>query len=170
MKEKVLTMEKELIIENIQDRVEFTDELSLLIEKAIEESLKLEGFEKPSEISVLIVDDERIRGINKEQRNIDKATDVLSFPMLDMENGELLCEDWDYDPEGNYILLGDIVLSLETAKRQAEEYGHSLEREVAFLTTHSMLHLLGYDHMEEDEEKTMIEKQEMVLTKMGLRR
>lgn len=159
-----------IIIENEQDKVEISDSIIKLIEKTIEISMKAEKLTKAYEVSVLIVDDEEIRAINKEHRDIDKPTDVLSFPMAEFENGELISDEGDYDLEFEELMLGDIIISAETAKRQADEYGHSFEREVAFLTAHSCFHLLGYDHMEEEEEKLMIGKQESILQQMGLTR
>ena len=112
-------------------------------------------------------DNEQIRVINNEQRGIDKATDVLSFPMLEFDEDGTACAD--YDTDGDYVILGDIVISLERAREQSEEYGHSFIREVAFLTAHSMLHLLGYDHIKsEKEERIMCEKQEAVLQSLGI--
>lgn len=140
-------------------------ELSDTIEKLIYESLRYEGFEKPCEVSVSIVDNQEIRQINQQFRDIDSATDVLSFPLQTFEEGE----QPDVNEKGE-ILLGDIIISLERAKEQGEEYGHSLKREVAFLTAHSMLHLLGYDHMEEEEEKEMFAKQREILIKAGIPR
>lgn len=143
----------------------FSVELSDVIEKLIRQSLEYEGFEKPCEVSVSIVDDKEIRQINNQFRNIDRATDVLSFPLLTFEEGEV----FDLN-EKDEVLLGDIIISLERAREQALEYGHSLKREVAFLTAHSMLHLLGYDHMEEEEEKEMFAKQNEILIKAGIPR
>lgn len=160
----------EVIIENIQDKVNFTEKMKDLIDKAIEKSLYLEGFKIDSEISVLLVDDERIREINREQRNIDKPTDVLSFPIVNIVEGKINPGIGDYDMENGLILLGDIVISLETAVKQAEEYGHSLERELAFLVTHGVFHLLGYDHQDREQEKRMMSKQESVLKSLGLSR
>ena len=108
---------------------------------------------------------EGIRELNKEHRDIDRETDVLSFPLGDDENG------YEVDPDTDAIMLGDIVISLEKAKQQAEEYGHSYRREVAFLLTHSLFHLLGYDHVNsEEEEKEMFGKQDKVLDKLGITR
>jgi len=159
-----------IIIENEQDKVEIPDSISKLIEKTIEMCMKAEELTMAYEVSVLIVDDEEIRAINREHRDIDKPTDVLSFPMAEFRNGELISDEGDYDLEFEELMLGDIIISAETAKRQAEEYGHSFEREIAFLTAHSCFHLLGYDHMEEEEEKIMIDKQENILQQMGLTR
>ena len=145
---------------NEQERVKFTLSYKRLIKRAIEETLEEEGFERPCEVSVTLVDNEAIRDMNRESRGIDRATDVLSFPIFD--------EDFD---DGEAAILGDIVLSLEKAEEQAEAYGHSMEREIAFLTVHSMLHLLGYDHEEgKAEESEMFALQEKILTKMKLTR
>lgn len=159
-----------VIIENQQNSIEFDSHMEQLLTQAVEISLKTEGFNIPSEINILLTDDDSIREINREQRNIDKSTDVLSFPMLDIYKGEIRSDTGDFDMEENLLLLGDIVISMETAKRQAEEYGHSFEREMAFLTTHGLYHLLGYDHMNEEDEREMMGKQEAVLEKMGLAR
>jgi probable rRNA maturation factor len=157
-------------IENMQDKIEVTARMTELIRKAVETSLELEKFNVPSEVSILLMEDCGIREINREHRKIDKPTDVLSFPMVEMHDGKIISHEGDFDLEEELLLLGDIVISLETAKRQAEEYGHSFERELAFLTTHGVFHLLGYDHMEPEEEENMIGKQEKVLDLMGLKR
>lgn len=143
----------------------FPPELEEAVEKAAAKALEYEGFEKDCEISVSIVDDAEIRQINKQFRQIDRATDVLSFPQLTFEEGD--------EPERNEngeILLGDVVISLERATAQAAEYGHSLKREVAFLTAHSMLHLMGYDHMEPGEEAEMFRRQKEILLLAGFPR
>lgn len=120
------------------------------IKKCIQKALETEGVRVPCEINVLVTNDKGIRAINLASRNIDKPTDVLSFPMFEMTPGELP-EDWtDYiDPETGLCPLGDMAISLERAIAQAKQYGHSLRREVGYLTIHSMLHLLGYDHLDE---------------------
>ena len=134
-------------IQNNQDRVEFTKELEDAINAVIDKTFEYEDVE-PRSVSVLITDNEEIHSLNAEYRQKDAPTDVLSFPLFD-EFGNL-----------DYYELGDIVISLERAKTQAEEYNHSLKREVAFLTAHSMLHLLGYDHeTSKEDEKEMIQKQ-----------
>ena len=126
--------------------------------------LDFEHFDGPAEISVTFVDNNRIHELNKEYRNKDSATDVLSFPLG--ENGE-----YDIDEDNGCKLLGDIVISMERAMEQAELYGHSLQREVAYLTVHSMLHLLGYDHEAGGLEAVrMREKEEAVLIQLGLPR
>lgn len=160
-------MKAEIIFEDNQEKVEVHDGLYDLIERVANTVLEQEAFAHECEVSVLFVDDEEIRTYNHEHRGIDKATDVLSFPMLEYdEDGEILSEDVGF---GDVLLLGDIVLSLEHAEAQAQEYGHSFEREVGFLTAHSMLHLLGYDHEEDEESRLcMREKEEKALSALGL--
>lgn len=158
-----------LLLENEQNRIELTDELKAVVEKVCLYALEYEECNFDAEISITFTDNENIRLINKEHRDIDAPTDVLSFPMLEFdEEGNVTDDSFEYD--GDEIVLGDIVISLERASEQAENYGHSLVREVAFLTAHSMLHLLGYDHMSEDEEKVMFGKQEEILNNLGITR
>mgnify|MGYP006066216061 FL=1 len=133
-----------------------------IVKKAVRTSLLYENFEQKCEISVSIVTEEEIQKINKTFRNVDSPTDVLSFPQLTFEEGEIVQVN-----EKDEIILGDIIISIERAKKQSEEYGHSLEREIAFLTVHSMLHLLGYDHMQKEEEKEMFFIQEQILQQAG---
>lgn len=142
-------------IQNSQNKVDFTTELEETINIVIEKVFEYEDVE-PRNVSVLITDNEEIHGLNLEYRQKDAPTDVLSFPLFD--------EDGNLDDEE----LGDIVISLERAKAQAEEYNHSLKREVAFLTAHSMLHLLGYDH--ENGEQEMYVKQDEILNDLGITR
>ena len=158
-------------IENIQEKIEIKEEINDAIIKAIEETLSFEECDFLGEVSVSIVDNERIKEINKEQRGIDKPTDVLSFPMLFFdEEGNAEIEEFEI-LENGAIFLGDIVISAEKAQEQAEIYGHSFKREMAFLTVHSMLHLLGYDHVDDAEgERVMIEKQEAILENLGITR
>ena len=135
----------------------------ILVRRAVEATLAYEGFENEAEVSVTFTDDEGIRRINAQFRNIDKPTDVLSFPLTDFEGSE------EPPVDGDEIALGDIVISLERAAAQAEEYGHSFEREIAFLCVHSMLHLLGYDHVDDEvAEADMRRRQTEILEKMGL--
>ena len=136
-----------------QDKYRAGRKMKALIEKAIRGTLECEKFERDVVVSVTFTDNEGIREKNREFRDIDRATDVLSFPMYDMANGDMPEEGMDCE-------LGDIVLSLERAAEQAEEFGHSYERECAFLTVHSMLHLLGYDHMDEGEQKAQMRARE----------
>ncbi len=158
-------------IENIQTRIEIEEEINNAIISAVEETLIYEECDFDAEVSVTIVDNEEIQRINKEQRNIDKPTDVLSFPMLEFDSdGNAQVEEFEILENGG-IYLGDIVISAESAMEQAEEYGHSFKREMAFLTVHSMLHLLGYDHVDDPEgERIMIEKQNKILENIGITR
>ncbi|MCD8391274.1 MAG: rRNA maturation RNase YbeY [Firmicutes bacterium] len=157
-----------LITEDEQDKIDVTDETLELVKTVCEAVLREEECDFDAEISVTFTDNEKIRVLNREYRGIDRATDVLSFPMLEFDGDEA---DACYDCDGDYVMLGDIVLSLERAKEQAEEYGHSLRRETAFLTAHSMLHLLGYDHVDDEAgEKIMIEKQNKVLNSLNITR
>lgn len=145
-----------------QKRIKLPTGTRLLIRKACTATLKLEGFDDPAEVSVTLVSDETIRDMNNKFRNIDASTDVLSFPLG--ENGV-----YDVNPETGAKMLGDIVISVEHALSQADLYGHGIEREVAFLTVHSMLHLLGYDHEPGGLQKTIMrEKEEKVLDALGL--
>ena len=132
-----------------------------VIQECITKTLEMEGVTVGCEINVLITNDKGIHAINLASRNIDRPTDVLSFPMFDMTAG-LLPEDWtEYmDPETDMCPLGDMVISLERALVQAKEYGHSARREVGYLTIHSMLHLLGYDHLDEGEQKKQMRSRE----------
>ncbi len=160
----------DLIIENEQDKEEWTNELEVLVMSVCEKALESEECDFEAQISLTLVDNEAIREINNEQRGIDRATDVLSFPMLEFdENGD--CLDADYEMDGEFVILGDIVISMERAREQSEEYGHSFRREIAFLVAHSMLHLLGYDHVDDPEgERIMFAKQEKILTDLGITR
>ncbi|MCX7746713.1 MAG: rRNA maturation RNase YbeY [Clostridia bacterium] len=157
-----------ILIENLQNKIEFSDSMEKLIGEAVLLSFKLEGFEIPCEVSIFLVDDREIREINKDHRKIDKATDVLSFPMIDMIEGKIQSSDGDYDMDQDLLLMGDIMISMERAEAQAREYGHSFHRELAFLVTHGVYHLLGYDHVTEEQEKKMLDKQEAVLGQMRL--
>ncbi|MFW5630674.1 MAG: rRNA maturation RNase YbeY [Acetivibrio ethanolgignens] len=145
-----------------------------LLCRVIEASLDEEGCPYEAEVNVVLTDNEEIHRVNKEFRNIDQPTDVLSFPMLEYEvpgNFDFLEERDDcFHPESGELLLGDIMISVERALEQAVEYGHSLEREMAFLTVHSVLHLCGYDHMEEEERLIMEEKQRLILDKLRITR
>ena len=148
---------------NDQEIFNISYKQKILVRRAIEATLKYEGYKNNAEVSVTFTDNEKIRKINNEFRGIDKPTDVLSFPLTDYEGADIPLAD---DPMGS---LGDIVISLERAKEQAEEFGHSFEREIAFLTVHSTLHLLGYDHVNsEEEELDMRNRQSEVLKIMGL--
>ena len=132
-----------------------------VIQKCIESVLDEEHVPVPCEINVFVTNDRGIQAINKASRDIDRPTDVLSFPMFQFEPGKLP-EDWsDYlDPETDMCPLGDMAISLERAISQAKEYGHTARREIGYLTIHSMLHLLGYDHMDEGEQKAQMRARE----------
>lgn len=132
-----------------------------IIQKCIEATLDAEHMDIPCEINVFITNDKGIRAINCASRNIDKATDVLSFPMFQL-TPEQLPEDWEgyLDPETNMCPLGDMAISLERAIEQAKEFGHSTRREIGYLTIHSMLHLLGYDHLDEGPMKAQMRARE----------
>ena len=159
-------MKLKIYFSNEQDQIKISFKIRRLIKKAVSEALKQEGFAYPAEVSVSFVDNESIHKLNLEYREKDKPTDVLSFPMWEKEelsDGSAL--------DGHAVTLGDIIISAEKAKFQAEEYGHSLEREICFLSVHSILHLLGYDHeTSEEDEAYMKNKQEDVLIKIGLPR
>lgn len=163
-----------LEIDNRQDKIELSEDLISIIRACIKKTLEMEGVQIPVLISLLLVDNNSIHQMNLQFRGVDRETDVLSFPMLekDIKNCGVSIEDFanDIDPETNALMLGDIVISLEKAEEQAKEYGHSFSRELGFLTTHSTLHLLGYDHMEADDEKLMREKEEAVLSALQLTR
>ncbi len=153
-----------VIISNDQKAVKIPSGIRLLIRRCCHAVLENEGFEDSAEVSVRFVDNETIHELNREYRNVDRETDVLSFPLG--ENGE-----YDTNLDTGAKLLGDIVISVPKAMEQAELYNHSLQREIGFLTVHSMLHLLGYDHENGGiEEVHMREKEETVLTKIGLKR
>lgn len=165
-------MKNKIYINNDQDKLAVTDEYKKIIKKAINAALKYENVKIPCEVSVTFTDNEKIRQLNFAHRSKDSATDVLSFPLF--EKGELaeFAENSDSDIEApSEVAVGDIVLSLERADEQAKNFGHSFEREIAFLTVHSVLHLLGYDHeVSEDDEKYMNDTCEAVLEKLGLTR
>ncbi len=158
-------MKHTIYTKNDQDIIELSAALRAVVKKAINASLDYQEIDFPTEISVTFTDNKKIHALNLEYRQKDSPTDVLSFPMF--ESGEI-----EYDDEGNEpCVLGDIVISLEKAKEQSEEYGHSLERETAFLAVHSVLHLLGFDHETSDEDDIyMKESAEEILSSIGLKR
>lgn len=153
-----------VMIRNNQKKLKLPVGLRLLVRKCCQAVLVTENFEHDAEVSVSFVDDKEIRQLNKLYRNKDKSTDVLSFPLG--ENGV-----YDVNNETSAYLLGDVVISIETAIKQSQMYNHSLEREVGFLTVHSMLHLLGYDHETSPlDAAQMREKEEQVLEYLGITR
>ena len=142
------------------------------LRRAIRMALEAEGVDFPCEIDVSLTDDEGIRLLNKEMRDIDRPTDVLSFPALMLTPGSLPDPETDADIATGYVPLGDMCLSLERVKAQAKEYGHSEKRELAYLAVHSVLHLLGYDHMDEGADKALMRAHEekiMALLELGVR-
>lgn len=165
-----------IYVDNRQDKIEVTDEFIKKLESVIKFALKEEEVSIDCEISMLFVDNEEIRSINNETRGIDRATDVLSFPMLDYENKKVFKEiykDNNFDAtfmDGEELVLGDIVLSLERTLEQSKEYNHSFEREACYLVVHSVLHLLGYDHMEDEDKKIMRKREEEILGKLDITR
>ena len=149
-----------IYFENSQKSIELSYKLKRLMRLSVEAALAYEGYSEPAEVSITFTDNEGIRRLNKKYRNIDSATDVLSFPLIDFDGEEPILQT---------AMLGDIVISLERAKEQAEEFGHSFERETAFLCVHSVLHLLGYDHVDsEEEELDMRRRQTAIMEMLGL--
>ncbi|GFN34699.1 rRNA maturation RNase YbeY [Tepidimicrobium xylanilyticum] len=146
----------ELYIDDRQDKIELDEEVFNIVEKAIKETLLFESKPLSFEVSLTFVDNEGIRELNKQYRNIDRETDVLSFPLY---------EDSSISPAP---MLGDIVISAEKAWAQSIEYGHSFIREIAYLTVHSILHLLGYDHMEEEDKSIMRAKEKEIMKRLKI--
>lgn len=162
-------MKHEIILESELEQAFPYEEL---LKRCIATALAEEGVDVPCEVDVLITDDEGIHQINLEQREVDRPTDVLSFPMFYFRPGKPPKGDaLDVDPETGLLPLGDMVISYERAQAQAEEYGHSVQRELGYLAVHSVLHLLGYDHMDEGEEKRrMREREEAIMSVLKLER
>lgn len=165
-----ILMEKE-----VDDELDFDYEK--LLKEVIVKAIEQEGCPYECEVNLTFTDNDGIRELNRDFRDLDIPTDVLSFPMVDYDSpADFSHLDKDeavamyFNPETGELLLGDIVISIERAKEQAEEYGHSLKREICFLTAHSMLHLMGYDHMEDEERVIMEQKQEQILNALGITR
>lgn len=163
-----------ILFDNRQNKIEYTGQLEEILTAIIDCALNEEKVNVDYEVSVVLIDNNEIRAINSEFRNIDKETDVLSFPMLEYPAGKVYKDayaDYKFDDsffnEGR-LVLGDIALSLEKASEQAEDYGHSFLREVSYLTVHSVLHLLGYDHMAEEEKTAMRKREEEILEKFNI--
>lgn len=154
-----------LLIDFIDETNEFPQQYRARLEELLNFAAKVEGIEESGEVSITIVTDDRIQEINRDYRGIDRPTDVISFALEEMGEDEL-----EIYGEGIPRVLGDIIISLSKAKEQAAEYGHSLERELGFLSVHGFLHLLGYDHMTEADEKIMFSKQKDILNEFGLQR
>ena len=160
-------MNHEILIET---EVDGAEPYAGLLRRVIPAALEAEGVSFPCEVDVLFTDDAGIHAINLEQRGVDRPTDVLSFPMFDLEPGQHL-EDGEEDPETGLVPLGDMCISLERAAAQAEEFGHSVERELSYLTVHSVLHLLGYDHLDEGPMKAQMRaREEAILEGLGITR
>lgn len=139
-----------------------------IIKKVVKQCYNEENLEKTKlYISITLTNPKNIHKINKEYRNVDKETDVLSFPMFEKEEIETITQKSKIEKED---ILGDIVISIEKVKEQAKEYGHSFERELAYMIVHGFYHLIGYDHIEEDEKKEMRAKEEVILNKLGIKR
>lgn len=154
----------------IASEVDVPEGMEDQLRKVILTALAAQGVDQGCEVNVMLTDDGGIQRINRTMRGVDAPTDVLSFPMFDMPAGSLPTPLWS-DPDTGLIPLGDMCISLERARAQAEEYGHSLEREVSYLAVHSVLHLLGYDHMDEGPQKAqMREREEAILGQMGITR
>lgn len=146
------------------------DSLKAFIRRVIRTALAAEGVDFPCEVDVCVTSDEKIHAVNLEMRKVDKPTDVLSFPAFDLTPGELPGGE-DADPATGLVPLGDMMISMERVQAQAKEYGHSNRRELAYLTVHSVLHLLGYDHLDEGAEKArMRAREEAVLLELGINR
>lgn len=158
-----------IYIGNEQEKVEFTGELHDEVIRAVSRTLEEEKVRGPVEVNVMVVDNERMREINLETRKIDQPTDVLSFPMLDYPPNQVFKDTYQDRKfprqflNGKSLVLGDVVFSLEKAQEQAVEYGHSLRREVCFLVIHSILHLLGYDHIVDEDKRVMRCREEEIL-------
>lgn len=169
-KEQVYQMEHEIIIETETEGVE---DFAAALRQVVPAALEAEGVGLPCEVDVLFTDDAGIRQINLEQREVDRATDVLSFPMFEFVPGEAPKETdiGLLDPGSALLPLGDMVLSVDRIKSQAAEFGHSERRELCYLAVHSVLHLLGYDHLDEGEQKRQMRmREEFILGKLGITR
>ena len=165
-----------IYVDNRQSKLEVNDSLIENLSKVIEFALKEEEVDIKCEVSLVFVDNDEIKEINNDTRGINKETDVLSFPMLEYENKKVFKEIYknykfaQSDFDGDELVLGDIVISLEKALEQSKEFNHSYEREASYLVVHSVLHLLGYDHMEDEEKNVMRRREEEILNKLSITR
>jgi len=150
-----------VLVNNLQKKIAVDESLIDLLNKAVQAALRDEGYREDAEVSLVFVDDDYIQELNIKYRGVDSPTDVLSFAMLEGES---------FPGEEEEVILGDVIISLETAERQAREFGHSFQREVAYLTLHGVLHLLGYDHQEEVDRRRMREREEEILARLELSR
>ena len=153
-------MTNQIFIEDLREKSNLTDEMTSLIMNTVTKTLEFEQIDKPCFVSVSIVEPDEIQALNNENRGVDSVTDVLSFPVVNLLDGS------DCDNAGDYyegrLILGDVVLCAQRAEEQAKEFGHSIEREMSYLTSHSILHLIGYDHEDESEREIMRTKEEAV--------
>ncbi|OOM81589.1 rRNA maturation RNase YbeY [Clostridium sp. BL-8] len=165
-----------IYVDNRQDKLEVKEEFIKGLEEVIEFALKEEEVDIECEVSLVFVDNNEIKEINNDTRKINKETDVLSFPMLEYDDKKVFKDVYkNYkfsasDLDGDELVLGDIVLSLEKALEQSIEFNHSYEREASYLVVHSVLHLLGYDHMEDEEKQIMRKREEEILAKLNISR
>ena len=159
---------------DIDEDIKLDFDVNKLSDRLMEKVTDFENCPYETCVSLIVTHSEEIRTCNKDYRNIDSVTDVLSFPALDIENGEFSAIDEEdsslFDPETGELILGDVMINIDRVYSQADEYGHSVLREFAFLMTHSLYHLCGYDHMDEESAKIMEDKQEKVLNELGITR
>lgn len=161
-------MTNQVYVEDLRENAEPSDELASLLESTVTHTLEHEQIDTACLVSISIVDAAEIQALNKEHRGIDSVTDVLSFPVVNLLDGSACDDAGDYY-EGR-LILGDVVLCADRAKEQAEDFGHSIEREMGYLTCHSVLHLIGYDHEDDGEREIMRAKEEAVMKLMNLKR
>lgn len=165
-----------ILLDNRQNKIEISEELENNIKKMIDFTLREEKLIIDYEVSVIFVDNNQIKKLNNQFRGIDRITDVLSFPMLEYEKGKVYKQLYtdhvfsDYDLDDGKLVLGDIALSLEKAMEQSKEFGHSFQREVCYLLIHSVLHLLGYDHIDDEDKVVMRKNEEYILNKFNINR
>jgi probable rRNA maturation factor len=165
-----------IYIDNRQNKVKIDEKLEEVLEQVIAKTIEEEKVDKKVQISIIFVDNDEIKELNNEFRGIDKVTDVLSFPMLEYPDHKVFKDvylNYAFEEscfEGEELILGDMALSLEKALEQSKEYNHSFNREVAYLTVHSILHLLGYDHIEEEDKIRMRHREEEILNKFNIKR
>lgn len=168
-----------IFIDDRQSVINIRDDIYDILEQAVKLAVEMEKLKSNVEVSIILIDNQQIRELNRDFRGVDKETDVLSFPAIEYEYSDTDEQNWDdmmdqLTEDTNFdsgdLILGDIAISVEKAAQQAEEYGHSFYREVAFLAVHGMFHLLGYDHENEDDARIMRRKEEAVLSALGLTR
>lgn len=164
---KIMEIQMEEIVEINFENIEEDNSYLDVIKNVIKTSFKEEGLGEKFYINIILTDPKKIKEINYEYRKIDKETDVLSFPMFEKKEIEEIIKNKNYEPKE---VLGDIIISIEKVKTQAVEYGHSFERELAYMVVHGFYHLMGYDHMEENDKKQMREKEEIILNKLNILR